>query len=296
MFRAFDPDRDRLVAVKLFRLDLPPERVHLLVAEFERLIAAGVTHPSVVAPVATGIEGVNAYLAQDYVAAESLDITLRHGPLSVADALRVATQLAGALDAAAAVQIGHGVLHPRDVLLSADEARLTGLGIAQAVEQVGVPPQVRRPYTAPERTVGSDWGRRADVFGLAALVHEMLWARRVAGAGNEAADSLTEIAGGDMPRLRAAFGRALADDPAERFGTALEFAGALNEAFSSQQSAVSSPQPQSVRGQRHHDCPLVTADCRLPTADCRPSRGCRSSRRLELQERMPRTTSPRWPS
>ena len=94
-----------------------------------------------------------------------------------------------------------------------------------------MPTQVRRPYTAPERTGGSEWGRRADVFGLAALIHEMLWARRVAGTAEQAAGSLTEIAGGDLPRLREVFGRALAEDPAERFGRALEFAGALEEAF-----------------------------------------------------------------
>ena len=166
------------------------------------------------------------------MSAESLDITLRRGPASVADALRAATELAGALDAAAGVHIEHGVLHPRDVLLSADEVRLTGLGIARAVERVGVPTQVRRPYTAPERTIGSDWDRRADVFALAAMIHEMLWGRRVPSAGDEAAGALTEIEGGDLSRLRKVFRRALAKDPARRFDTALEFAGALNEAFS----------------------------------------------------------------
>ena len=35
MFRAYEPEQDRLVAVKLFRLDLPPDRVHRLVAELE---------------------------------------------------------------------------------------------------------------------------------------------------------------------------------------------------------------------------------------------------------------------
>jgi serine/threonine-protein kinase len=265
VFRAFDPDRDRLVAVKLFRLDLPPERVHQLVAEFERLIAAAVTHPAVIAPVATGLAGVNAYLAQDYVVAESLDITLRQGPVSVADALRVATQLAGALDAAAAVHIEHGALHPRDVLLSADGARLTGLGIARAVEHVGGPTQVRRPYTAPERTVGSEWGGRADVFGLAAIIHEMLWARRVAATGDEAAGSLTEIDGGDLPRLRAVFGRALADNPAERFGTALEFAGVLKEAFTlvrSVRPSAGSGRPELVEGRLQPDRAQLQPDRR----------------------------------
>ena len=39
-FARYDATRERLVAVKLFKLDLPPERAHQLVAEFERLIAA----------------------------------------------------------------------------------------------------------------------------------------------------------------------------------------------------------------------------------------------------------------
>jgi serine/threonine protein kinase len=46
VFRAYDAERERLVAVKLFRLDLPPERVHQLVDAFERLIAAELNHPS----------------------------------------------------------------------------------------------------------------------------------------------------------------------------------------------------------------------------------------------------------
>jgi serine/threonine-protein kinase len=232
VFRAFDPDRDRLVAVKLFRLDLPPERVLQLVAEFERLIAVGLAHPAVVAPVAAGVEGVNAYLAQDYVVGESLDLALRPGPMPVADVLRVGAQLAGAFDAAAAVQIHHGVLHPRDILLSADEVRVTGLGIARAVERLEIPVQVRRPYTAPERSSGVEWDQRADVFGLAAVLHEMLWGRRVVGVGKEAAASLTEIPGGNLSQLRAVFARALAEDPAERYGAAAELTAALQDAFS----------------------------------------------------------------
>src|SRR2546429_2824400 len=72
VFRAYDPQRERLVAIKLFKLDLPPERVHQLVAAFEGVIAADLTHPALAAPLATGIAGVEAYLVQDYVGAESL--------------------------------------------------------------------------------------------------------------------------------------------------------------------------------------------------------------------------------
>jgi len=175
---------------------------------------------------------VTAYLVQDYVGAESLDLTVReYGAAPPSDALRVAAQLADALDFTAAVNIFHGALHPRDVLLSSDEARLTGVGIARALEQVGVTAPVRRPYTAPERMAGASWDRRTDVFSLAALLHELLWTRRVSGFGAEAAAALTPIEGSDPAVLRAAFARALAENPAERFATALEFAEALTRAF-----------------------------------------------------------------
>jgi serine/threonine protein kinase len=184
VFRAYDATRERLVAVKLFALDLPPERTHQLVAELEHLVGAELTHPALAAPLATGISGVSAFLAQDYVAADSLDLAVReYGPAPVGSALRVATQLAGALDFAAAVQIMHGALHPRDVLLSSDDTRLTGLGITRALHRIGVVAPVRRPYTAPERIAGGEWDRRADVFSLAALMHELMWGRRVSGLG-----------------------------------------------------------------------------------------------------------------
>ena len=145
-------------------------------------------------------------------AADSLDVVIRdHGTAPAADALRVAAQLAGALDFAAAVNIHHGALHPRDVLLAREETRLTGLGVATALEQIGVTPPIRRPYTAPERIAGAAWDRRADIFSLAALIHEMLWGRRVAGAGEQVAESLTELPDSDLAALRTVFARALAE-------------------------------------------------------------------------------------
>ena len=126
MFRAYQPEQDRLVAVKLFRLDLPPERTHQLVSELERLIASDLAHPGIAAPLAAGISDVSAYLAMDFVAADSLDIVARdEGPSAPADVIRIVGQLGSALDLAAAIGITHGALHPRDLLLSSDESRLS---------------------------------------------------------------------------------------------------------------------------------------------------------------------------
>jgi hypothetical protein len=198
VFRAYDSHRRRLVAVKVFQLDLPPERIHLLVAELEALIAAELAHPAIAAPLATGTDGVVVYLAHEYVPADS---------------------------------VHHGALHPRDVLISAGDARLTGHGVARAIEKACVTATLRRPYIAPERIEGGPWDRRADVFSLAALTHEMLSGRRLTAIGEEAAGALTEVPGGDLAILRAAFARALAPKPADRFETAQEFADALQKAF-----------------------------------------------------------------
>jgi Protein kinase domain/PEGA domain len=228
VFRAYQPEQDRLVAVKLFRLDLDPERVQRFVSELERLIAADLTHPAIAAPIAAGVAGVSPYLAQDFVADESLDTFLRvQSPAAPADVLRVATAIGGALDFAAAARIQHGALHPRDVLVSSDDVRMTGLGVARALERVGVNVPIRRPYTAPERGGGRAWDRRADVFSLAVLTHEMLWGRRPSAVGERAATELADVPGADMPALRDTFARALAERFGDRYESALAFVEAL---------------------------------------------------------------------
>ena len=273
VFRAYDPDQDRLVAIKLFRLDLAPDRVHRLVAELETIVAARLTHPAIAQLIVAGIEGVEAYLAQEYVSAESLDTVVREqGSVRYTDAVRIGAQLADALDVAAASGLLHGALHPRDVLLSPDQARLTGLGVVAALEAVGAVAPIRRPYTAPERVAGAAWNRSADVFGLAALMHELLWGRRVAAMGREAARSLTEIADGDLQHLQTVFARALAENPDERFATATQFADALANGFSrrssvaSQQWAVGSSEPMVAS----HQAPAAShqvLEPRLPLED-----------------------------
>lgn len=248
VFRAYQPDPGRLVAVKQFRLDLPPESAHRFVAALEQLVAADLTHLGIAAPLAAGLVENSPFLAMDFAAAESFDVVVRdYGPASVSEALRIATQLGGALDFAAAVDVFHGSLHPRDVLVSTDDTRVTGLGIAHALEQVGLLPPIRRPYTAPERIAGLAWDRRADTFSLAALVYEMLFGRRIAGLGADAAEAIPSTEGMDVHAMRALFARALAEDPAERFDTALGFADALHNAAAQPEAPAAAPK---ARGRR----------------------------------------------
>lgn len=218
------------MAVKVFLLDLLPEQAKELAEELQGLVEIGLDHPSIAMPLAAGLEGHTVYLAQEYIAAESLDIALRHlAPTPARKALPLLGQLAGALDFARARGVGHGALHPRDVFVAPEIAKATGFGVVQALERLGVRPPVRRPYSAPERMAGGEWSTPADVYALAAVAHELLTGKRPAGVGEVA-----PIAGpGAEPyadQLRAVLRQGLVEDPVTRYQNAKAFVGALEAA------------------------------------------------------------------
>ena len=207
--------------------------MHQLVAELEQLIAADLSYPSIAAPLATGMIEASAYLALDFVAADSLDVVIRNsGPTRPAEAQRIVGQMAGALDFAADAGIDHGALHPRDVLISADDVRVTGLGIARALERAGHPLAARRPYSAPERMAGGPWDRAADVFSVGALAFELLTGRRIAGVGEQAAAAIGEVPGVDRAALIDILARALAEHPGDRPARPGDVADALHDVMS----------------------------------------------------------------
>jgi len=228
VFRTYEPTRDRLVAVKVFRLDIIPEQAQALAAALERATRSSLFHPSIVEPIAAGVQGTLAYRAEEYVAAESLDVAMRHyAPAALEKALPFITQLAGAVDFARAAGVGHGGLHPRDIFLTPDEARATGFGVVEALEEVGIRAPTRRPYAAPERIDGTRWSTPADVFSLAAISFELLTGRRPAGTGSQIGALPDSAQSAAVQRVLA---RAMDDDPSKRFQTALAFAAALEAA------------------------------------------------------------------
>jgi serine/threonine-protein kinase len=239
VFRTYEPQRDRLVAVKAFKLDVTPEQARALADELERFRDGQLQHPAIVTPIGAGVEGTVAFLAEEYVAAESLDVALRHyAPAPLTKVLPFLEQQASGLDAAHAAGIPHGALHPRDIFVTPDQARATGFGVAAALERVGLRGPVRRPYTAPERIAGARWGFEADVFSLAAIGYELLTGRRVVGPTDDSSPVFVES---DMvSRVEGAqeiFRVALAEDASQRFSTAGAFTKALRALLDRQDAA-----------------------------------------------------------
>ena len=251
VFRTYDPEGDRLVAVKAFHLDLTPESAERLVEALRRFVDAGLSHRAVVTPLAAGLEAGIPYLAQEYVAAESLDVAMRHyAPAIPERALPFIAQLSSAVDAAHDRGVLHGGLHLRDVFVTPDEARATGFGVARALEEVGLRVPVRRPYSAPELVAGRGWGPEADRFAVAAVAYELLTSKRAAGSGAQVIEGLEVVDvgdHGDRAALSEAFAGALADDPASRPSTAAEFVIALGEAV-----GVPTDAPPALRASDAH--------------------------------------------
>jgi serine/threonine protein kinase len=233
VFRAFDSPRDRLVAIKVFRLDLLPEQVVRLADALRRLQSAPPVHPLIVPLLDVGLEGTTPYVVMSFQPGETLDIVLRRATAMPIDrALRILRPLAATLTAAGEVGILHGALHPRDVFVPEDEdglAGVTGFGIVQALEAAGMnSPLLRRPYVAPERG-SAPWGARADVFSLGVIAHELLTGRRPAPSGDQDGVFAKEMAPEHRVRLRKALSTALADAPEQRFGSAEALIAALDE-------------------------------------------------------------------
>ncbi len=189
------------------------------------------------------------YYVMPYIPGGSLRHMLQHGtPIPMPEVLRLASQVASALDHAHR----HGVIHrdvkPENILLSEGEAVVADFGIARAVfaatdtdtgalTRSGVP--LGTPgYMSPEQATGTQrLDARTDVFGLGCVVYEMLvgetpemWPTEEAvrlGRFVDASDGHRERLDRLPGHLQQVLVRALAVRPADRFGSPVEFADAL---------------------------------------------------------------------
>ena len=232
VFRTYDPGGDRLVALKAFHLDITPEQAATLVVALKGIVQAAPPHPSIVTPVGAGLSDGVPFLAQEHVAAESLDVAIRHyAPAAVDMALPLVVQMAEALDAAHEQGLSHGALHLRDIFVMPELARVAGFGVVSALERVGLRGPLRRPYTAPEQIAGAEWGPTSDRFALAAIAYELLTGKRAGGTGKQVTDRLARVSDlNDATSLTRFFAAALADNPDARPRSARLLADQLADA------------------------------------------------------------------
>lgn len=187
---ARDERLDRRVALKLFAAASDPpvghsshlaSQHHAPGARFlaEASAAAQLDHPhvAVVHDVGESADGTR-FIAMAWCTGGSLAERLARGPLDVADALRIARQVASALQAAHSRGIVHRDVKPANVLFDADGgARLADFGIATFLEADATRSGVVRGtahYVAPEQLRGQAITHRVDLWAFGVMLYEML--------------------------------------------------------------------------------------------------------------------------
>src|SRR5262245_55916244 len=179
VYLARDHRHHRPVAIKV----LHPEIAHALGPDrFPRevAIAASLVHPNVIPLHDSGSAGGMLYYVMPYVEGESLRARLiREGQLRIEDAVRIAGDVAAALDYAHARGIVHRDVKPENILLASGSALLADFGLAMTTGDqhrtlsgyvVGTP-----AYMSPEQGApGGHVDGRSDVYALACVVYEML--------------------------------------------------------------------------------------------------------------------------
>ncbi len=180
VYRAIGPD-GTAVALKLILADLAGDETFRRRFELETSTAARVSHPNVVSVLDSGEHEGVPWLTQSLVGGGSLVERLeRDGTLPVADALRLAEEVADGLDAVHDEGLVHRDVKPANILLTHDGvACVTDFGLAFDTfsdRRLTRPGQTlgSLQYMAPEQVRSAAVGRYTDVYALGCVLFECL--------------------------------------------------------------------------------------------------------------------------
>jgi serine/threonine-protein kinase len=271
VYLARDLRHDREVAIKVLRAELAA------VIGADRFLAeikttANLQHPHILSLFDSGAVEGTVFYVMPFVEGESLrDRLARERQLPVADALRIASEVADALEYAHRHGIIHRDIKPENILLQGGHALVADFGIARAASKTGgsrmTETGVSRgpPHNmSPEQAMGErELDARSDVYALGCVLHEML-AGEPPFTGPTAQAVVAKVITEGAPSVRGrrasvpehvdeAVGIALQKLPADRFRSAEEFAKALAAPSARSRSSPS----RAARASRGRDLALA---------------------------------------
>jgi len=247
VYLAQDLKHDRKVAVKV----LKPELAAVLGAErfvVEIKTTAALQHPHILPLFDSGTADGFLYYVMPFIDGETLRSKLdRETQFGVDDAVRIASQVADALDYAHRQGVIHRDIKPENILLHDGRPMVADFGIALAVSaaaggrmtetglSLGTP-----HYMSPEQaTAEKEISGRSDVYSLASVLYEMLAGQppHLGGSAQQIIMKIIAEQPAEVTTLRksvpanvaAAVAKALEKLPADRFASAREFAQALGD-------------------------------------------------------------------
>jgi eukaryotic-like serine/threonine-protein kinase len=180
VYKAYDKDLDRIVALKLVRPGLTTDPEVMQRFRQELLLASKVSHKNILRIHDLGdVNGVK-FISMAYVEGEDLAHTLKaQGHWPAAKAVELARQLSAALAAAHAEGVVHRDLKPQNILIDhAGNAYISDFGLAKSLEAgaammthtgqiLGTP-----RYMSPEQVEGKPADHRSDLYAMGLILYE----------------------------------------------------------------------------------------------------------------------------
>jgi TolB-like protein/tRNA A-37 threonylcarbamoyl transferase component Bud32 len=223
VWKARDPRLNRIVAIKQIH------GAHSGRFEQEARAIAALNHPNICQIHDVGPD----YLVLEYIEGRPLK-----GPLAADQALRVAQQVAAALDAAHERGILHRDLKPANILMTKNGVKLLDFGLAKLNDDAD--PDTTRTvdgavmgtaaYMSPEQAQGKPTDARSDIFSFGAVLYEVLSGKRAFG-GNSMLETLNAVVRSEPSALDSPLAsvvtRCMAKEAAARYQTVAELRAAL---------------------------------------------------------------------
>ena len=246
VYRALDTRLGREVAIKGLPEEFSRDPGRLARFDREARLLAALNHPSIAA--IYGLEEFDGtrFIVMELVPGETLSEALSHGGLSVEDSLRIARQMAEALEAAHERGIVHRDLKPANVKVTPEgRVKVLDLGLAKAFDAKetasgsdpslsptlvieGTQPGVilgTAEFMSPEQARGKAVDKRTDIWAFGCVLFELLSGHR-AFTGETASDILVGILRNEPPweflpestppRIRNLLARCLQKNPGDR--------------------------------------------------------------------------------
>ncbi|HTS55074.1 MAG TPA: serine/threonine-protein kinase, partial [Burkholderiales bacterium] len=246
VFKAYDPEINRTLALKFLQPDLCVEDEHRSRFLREAKAAGGLSHPNIVTVFDVGEIQGRPYIAMELLDGTPLSELMRPGAgMPIRDVVEIGIQLARALDYAHNKGIFHRDIKPSNIMRLRDgnTIKVTDFGIARIdggedTQHTRVGTVLGTPqYMSPEQAMGEKVDGRSDLFSTGVVLYQLLagqapfeatsivtLAHRIA---KEDPKSIEKLRGDVPPALRRVIERCLKKQPDKRFQTGRELAVAL---------------------------------------------------------------------
>jgi len=213
VYRATDTNLKRQVALKVLPVSVAGDAERLARFQLEAQVVAALNHPHIAQIYGIEKTAESTALVMELVEGEDLAHRLARGPLPIDEAVPIARQIAGALEAAHEQGIVHRDLKPPNIMVRPDgTVKVLDFGVAKALEPradvvdpaltaltISSPPLTTRgvilgtaAYMSPEQARGRPVDKRADIWAFGCVLYEMLSGRKPF-EGDDATDTIIAV-------------------------------------------------------------------------------------------------------